>query len=1089
MFRCTTLFCLSLLLLGAGAIAQTIQPAQLRCEYLENPIALDSAAPRFTWASAPVEQDARGVAQSAYQILVASSEKALASDEGDLWDSGKVESNKQQNIRYSGKELCSRARAFWKVQLWDAADKVSAWSEPAHFTVGLLAPEDWQAQWIGLGEQEAESQPHALQESSWIWFNDAEAPAVAAPPGERFFLKTFEVKEDQAVEEAYVMTIGDNEFQVYVNGARVDQGGGWQGARRTAIAEQIKPGTNVLAASVNNSGPNDNPAGFACALRIEFAEGDPVAINTGADWMARESAPDGWPEVKAADDSWEAAKVLGDHGMAPWGETKSVETERTLPARMLRKEFEAKAVVRATAHVSGLGFYELYLNGAKVGDRVLEPALSGYSDLVYYTAYNVTDMIAAGENAVGVMLGNGRYFAPRLAAPTSTLTYGFPKLLCQIELEHADGTTSTIVSDTSWKITEEGPIRANNVYDGEEYDARMEMAGWAEPGFDDSAWEEAKAVDAPGGVVVPQMIQPRRVTEILTPIAVTEPEPGMYVFDMGQNMVGWARIRVEGPAGKAVRLRFAEQLKDDGTIYLANIRGAKVTDLYTLKGEGVETYEPRFTFHGFRFVEVIGWPGEPGLDDIEGCVVHTDAPPAGEFASSNAFLNQLYGNIRWGVRGNIHSIPFDCPQRDERQGWLGDIATESRSESYMLDMARFWPKWLRDIRESQQENGALPDVAPPYWPIYSDNITWPAAYIIIAEWYQRLYDDVQIVEDNYDAMKKWMEHMGTFLEDGIMPRDTYGDWCVPPEDPKLIHSEDPARKTAGPILGTTYYYQLLRSMERFAGLIGNDADAKHWAQMASDVRDAFNAKYLDKDKGVYDNGTQTSSVLPLFFGMTPEAQCEAVFENLVTSIVEKNDMHLATGLIGGQWLMRTLSDNGRADIAYNLATQRSYPSWGYMIDNGATTIWELWNGNTADPAMNSHNHVMLVGDLQIWMYEYLGGIHAPTPDTAGFSHVVIKPYVVGDLTEVKAHTERPNGRIATHWQRDGDEVTLTAEIPANSTATIAVPTLGNDVTITESGQTVWENGKFIEGVPGIKSAKKDGDWIVFETGSGVYTFK
>ncbi len=612
-----------------------------------------------------------------------------------------------------------------------------------------------------------------------------------------------------------------------------------------------------------------------------------------------------------------------------------------------------------------------------------------------------------GSNCVGAWLGNGRYYGPRFVAQRKR-SYGFPKLLLQLRIEQADGRVTEVLSDESWRLTTDGPIRANSEFDGEKYDARREQENWSKHGFVDARWQAARVVSAPGGVLSAQMIDPIRVTGSLPPVGLTEPRPGVYVFDFGQNMVGWCRLRVRGMAGTVVTLRHAETLQPDGMLYVANLRSAKVTDTYTLKGGVLEVWEPRFTYHGFRYVELTGLPGRPDLATLEGRMVNDDLASGGSFACSHPLLNRIYTNILWGVRGNYRSIPTDCPQRDERQGWLGDRAIGSHGETYLFRTAAFYAKWMQDIADAQLENGNIPDVAPPFWNRYSDNVTWPSTFLIIPGTLYRQYGDRQVVARMYPAMVRWIELLRGSLKDDVSLSDKYGDWCVPPEEPGLIHSKDPARKTAPGLLATSYFYHCLQLMEQYALLLGNAGDAHRWRELGARIETTFHREFFRSDVGYYDNGSQTSCILPLAFKLTPPEQRPRVFDRLVDKITAETNHHVGTGLIGGQWLMRTLSDHGRADLAYTLATQRTYPSLGYMVDQGATTLWELWNGDTADPAMNSMNHVMLSGDLVIWLFEYLAGIRAD-PAASGFKHILLRPHVVGDLKWVQAKHDSPYG--------------------------------------------------------------------------------
>lgn len=1067
-----------LLICTTPAMAGDLRVTELKCEYLVNPRGIDVTRPRLCWT---IESPGRGRRQTAYQVLVAGDGDLLKRNQGDLWDSGKVVSHRSIQVVYAGKPLPSGRRCWWKVRAWDRRGEPSAFSRPATWTMGLLQASDWQAKWIGLDESPGEADFQDLKKAQWIWFPEGK-PQQAAPPGRRYFRRSLTVPQGTTIVKARCFMAADNQFELSVNGKMVGTGHSFQHAGVYELHEHLRPGRNVLAVAVVNTGGQPNPAGLIGALRVELAEQRPLIVRTDSTWRTSPQDPTGWKTAQFDDSNWKTAQYIGPYGMAPWGQVTVSDEQRRLPARMLRREFSLKQKVRrATVYICGLGYYELHVGGRKVGDHVLDPALSEYPKRVFYVTYDVTDKLQPGDNAIGVMLGGGRYFAPRTNVPTPTRTFGYPKLLLQMDIQYDDGTTGQIVSDASWRLTTDGPIRANNDYDGELYDARMEQTGWSQAGFDDSAWQPCRLVDAPGGKPAAQLIQPMRITQTIRPVALGSPRPGVHVFDMGQNMVGFCRLAVSGPRAAKVTLRHAEVLRDDGTLYLDNIRSAKVTDTYVLRGGGAETYQPRFTYHGFRYVELRGYPGKPDLSTIQGRVVHTDVPTAGTFACSNELLNRLYRNIVWGVRGNYLSIPTDCPQRDERQGWLGDPAGRSKGESYFFDVAQFYRKWLDDIKDTQKPDGQLPDVAPAYWPFYTANVTWPSAYLIIPDWYYDQYADRRLLAEHYHGMVRWVELMDTLAQDGLMPAgaDRYGDWCVPPESPELIHSKDPGRKTRGDLLATAYHCHNLRLLARYATILEKPDHARQFHQRADRVRDAFNRRFFDPETNLYDNGTQTSSVLPLSFGMVPKGRRPAVLENLVENITVKTDGHIGTGLIGGQWLMRVLSENGRPDVGYRLAANETYPSWGYMVRNDATTIWELWNGNTADPAMNSHNHCMLVGHLVVWLYEGLAGIRSD-PARPGFKHVVMRPQPVGDLKFVRATHKSIHGTIASHWQINGGRFHWAITIPANTTATVYVPT--TDPTAVREGNTPAAESD------GVKPLRTEPAAAVYNVTSGTYNF-
>lgn len=1062
---------LLLFLAGAGPGLRAASVSDLRCEYLQDPVGIDATSPRLSWV---IASSKRGDVQTAYQVLVASSIRKLKANEGDLWDTGKVLSEQSIQLPYAGKTLASRQPCFWKVRVWDRDGKVSGWSVPASWSMGLLEASDWQAQWIGKDETQLASR---LTDCSWIWFPDA-APTGSFPPGTRYFRRHFELPADKPVARALLLMAGDDEYAFAVNAEHAMAGSGFRTANTADITRLLKPGKNVVAGWVKNHLENPNPAGLCGQIKITFDDGSSQILPSDEQWLTHDRESGAWTALAFDDAQWKAARVLGPVGMAPWGEVVSSES-RGLAARMLRQEFRAKQKpVRATAYFIGLGSSELLINGEKVGDHVLSPGLTEYGKRLFYVTHDVTRLVEAGENAVGLWLGNGRFFPPRPAAE-GTPTHGVPRALLQLELEYADGSRQTVVSDASWKVTDDGPITANNEFDGEDYDARKEMPGWARPGFNDTAWETAAVLPTPGGELTAQMMEPIRVTGTVKPVAVTEPQPGMLIYDLGQNLVGWCRIAVRGPAGTRVTLRHAERLKPDGTLYMDNLRSARVTDNFVLKGDGTEIYEPRFTYHGFRYVEVTGLPGRSALRSIEGRVVNDDLPLAGAFECSHTLINQIYQNVVWGVRGNYRSIPTDCPQRDERQGWLGDRSAEALGETYLFQVAPLYSKWLQDMADGQRDNGSISDVCPTYWALFSDNVTWPASSVIIPGTILDQYGDTRLIERHYPTMVKWIDHMSTYVTNGIIARDNYGDWCVPPEDPQLIHSKDPARKTAPAILATTYFHHCLKLMGRYAHRLGKTTDEQRFQQLAATLKTALNRDFYHHDRGHYDNGSQTSCVLPLAFDMVPDTERVRVFERLVDKIENETKGHIGTGLIGGQWLNQLLTRNGRIDLAYTFATNRTYPSWGYMVEQGATTIWELWNGDTADPAMNSGNHVMLVGDLITWLYQDLAGIKSD-PKIPGFKRLVMEPKMPGDLAWVKASHRSPYGLVASEWKRTGSRLTWAVTIPPNTSALLALP--APDVTV------IKESGKPAAAQPGLRYVDAREGKVWFEAGSGTYKF-
>ena len=821
------------------------------------------------------------------------------------------------------------------------------------------------------------------------------------------------------------------------------------------------------------------------SIQIQYA-GNPLQSNQKYFWKVKiwdqngkvySSESSYWTTGLFKESDWKAKWIGLDKAV---GEDDPQALHRVLSARMLRHEFIIeKKVKSATAFISGLGLFELYLNGEKIGDQVLAPGLTEYNKRAFYMTFDVTKFLHADKNAIGVMLGNGRFFSPRAGGAEKSRTFGFPKVICQLEVQYEDGTASTIITDESWKITTNGPIRKNNEFDGEFYDARMELNGWNNTSFNDADWMKAELVEKPGEVLVAQPIDPIKIMDQIVPVSVKEIKPGTYIFDMGQNMVGWVELLVKGNKGDKVSLRFAETLKDDGSLFLANIRGAEVTDTYILKGDGAEKWEPRFTYHGFRFVEMTGYPGIPTLSAVKVKVVHDALEVTGTFTCSNPLINSIYKNAYWGIRGNYRSIPTDCPQRDERQGWLGDRSAECTGESYIFDISKLYSKWVTDMKDAQLTSGSLPDVAPSYWPTYSDNTTWPGTFLFASDMLYTQYGDLKTIESNYPSMQKWIQHMNQFVVNGLMTKDTYGDWCVPPEDVKLILSSDPQRITSAEYIGTAYFYYELRLMEKFARLLSKKSEAEEYFKSAAAMKIAFNDRFLDKNEVKYSNNTCTANILALAFNLVPDEYRAKIVDKLLQKILGENEGHVGNGIIGGQWLMRVLTENGHGDVAYTLASQSTYPGWGYMVKRGATTIWELWNGDYGDPGMNSGNHVMLLGDLIIWYYENLAGIKADS-DSPAFRHIIMKPCILGDLTYADATYNSIYGKIKSGWRLEKDHFTWHVTIPANTTATVYVPTLGKE--------EVMEGNKLASSVEGIKFVKWDDNRAVFEIKSGAYSF-
>ncbi|MBR1448971.1 MAG: family 78 glycoside hydrolase catalytic domain [Prevotella sp.] len=727
------------------------------------------------------------------------------------------------------------------------------------------------------------------------------------------------------------------------------------------------------------------------------------------------------------------------------GEAAST-THSRLAARYLRKTFAVnKPVRRGTAYVAGLGLYRFYVNGTEVGGTdVLKPVPSDYRKTIYYNTYDITSLCSVADSmTVGITLGNGKYFAPRQDKPYKNAVFGLPKCRMNIIVEYADGTSQRLVTDETWQVSADGPIRANNEYDGEEYDARLEP----------SNWQPAQRTSIPQGTLRAQPM-PCMTSRDATPYRKVSPTGETTTFDFGQNMAGWVSFLPQGQAGDTIRVRYAERLNADGSLYVDNLRDARSEDIYICNGHDTE-WHPSFVYHGFRYVEITG----PAVN-VKAWPIQDMMEETGRFECSDTKLNKVVTNARWGIRSNYKGLPVDCPQRNERQPWLGDRTMGALGESFLFGNERLYTKWMRDICEAQREDGCIPDVAPAFWNYYTDDVTWPAALPFICDMLWQQYGNDEALRLWYPNIRRWLHHiMDTYTsKDGLITKDKYGDWCMPPERLNLIHSEDPARKTDGTLIATAYTIRCLQLAEQFARQQDLPDDAGYWQKRREIMTADFNRRFLHvsmnssqrpghplyPDSTFYDNNTATANLLPLAFGIVPDTLRQEVAKQVVENIIVGNKGHVSSGVIGISWLMRTLSDCGYPEVAWLLATQKTYPSWGYMAEQGATTIWELWNGDHANPAMNSANHVMLLGDLLTWCYQYLAGIRLPgsvcCDSIAAYRTITLAPaFAIDGCDWVKADYDTPYGHMKSHWRKTLQHLDWQVTIPCNTTAELHFP--------------------------------------------------
>jgi alpha-L-rhamnosidase len=768
---------------------------------------------------------------------------------------------------------------------------------------------------------------------------------------------------------------------------------------------------------------------------------------------------------------WETGFLTQENWVAKWIEMES-DTNRYSPSPHFRKEFSVeKNIAKAVVYVTSHGFYELHLNGKKVGDQVFTPGWTSYGKRIQYQAYDVTGQVVNGKNAFGAVLGDG-WYRGTLGWGNNWAIYGKRLgLLMQMKITYTDGSESVIITDESWKCNNDGAIRMNDLYNGETYDATKKLTGWNLPDYDESKWGPVKTGNYKNNIIASEGAPVKKIEEI-KPVKVFRSPKGSLLVDMGQNMVGWIRLKVTGTKGTVVTIRHAEILDKFGEFYTENLRIAKCQLNYTLSGDGQEIYEPRFTFMGFRYVEVTGFPGELTPDNITGVVIHSDMPVTGTYESSNPLLNQLQHNIQWGQKGNFVDVPTDCPQRDERLGWTGDAQAFSRTAAFNFNVAAFFTKWLKDVAFDQKPGGEVPDVIPDVLNRQDAKTAAPSAgwgdVAVIVPWtiYQ-VYGDIELLEKQYPSMKAWVEYIRNKAGDSYIWKggSKYGDWLF--YHPPVNNHSEPDGFTEHNFISTAFFAYSADLLAKSAKVLGKTEDEKLYTDLFNKIKNVFNNEYVTPAGRVGTN-SQTSYVLALMFNLLPDDLRPKAAKLLVDDIKSRRN-HLSTGFLGTPFLSYVLTQNGYADVAYDLLLQETYPSWLYPVKMGATTIWERWDGQKTDstfqdPGMNSFNHYAY-GAIGDWMYRNSAGIDNSKP---GYKEILIHPYISKKLEFSKATFESSYGTIASGWERKGDKIIIRVIIPVNTTAKILLPS--DDlakVTLT--------------GLP--KSASKSDYKMVMETGA------
>jgi alpha-L-rhamnosidase len=1036
----------------AGHRSGTVRVAGLTVEHQTEPLGVDVARPRLGWILS-TRGRVPGDKQAAYEIVVSRTPTGRA----DVYDSGRVDSARSFDVDYAGPALDSRTRYFWRVRVWGGAGQVSDWSDPAWFETAFLRPADFQGEWIGARQKAPEL---SLDGASWIWYPTGD-PADSAPAGTRYFRRTFELPAGGQIRAAELQLTADDAFTVYVNGKEASRSptvaDAWRTASVVDVSSSLRPGSNVLAVQAVNS--NAGPAGLLARLHVE-SSGTPFDLVTDGRWTAAESAASGWEQPGFDDSAWPDARVAAGYGGGPWGSSVSAPP----PAEtLLRDEFSIdRPIASARAYVSGLGYNKVYINGKRIGDRELDPGFTVYHKTVLYSTYDVTGALHGGANAVGVSLGRGFYSMTNPDEWKASSWWGEPKLKLELDITYSDGTSRRVLSDGGWTVAD-GPTRTQSLWFGETYDARLAQPGWDRPGFEGAGWRPALAVSAPAGTLRSQAFPAIKVTEHLKVAAVTQPVDGGHVYDFGSPTAGWARIGVRGPAGSTVRITYGEKLRPDGTVDNVGAFGLQLQSYsYTLAGGGVESYQPSYSYAGFRYVQVDTPPGV-ALESVDGMRVHTAVPATGGFTSSSDLLNRYQAAQADTILNNLHSIPTDTPMYEKRP-YTADGHLYADSAIANFDMENFYESWMRSHRDDQNADGSIGVTVPTTesGKAVKDPI-WAASFVLVdwdLYWY---YGDRRAIAENYDAMKAWLGYFERTIAatGGIYTGFSYGDWLAPgfataPEGTRLS--------------GTAYICLTATKMAQMARALGHDGDAAHFETLATTLKDTINATFLDRSAGAYFDDRaagyrQTSNLLPLSLGIVPEADRGTVVANLVADIQQRG-VHLNTGALGTKVILPVLTDAGYADLAYQVATNPTYPGWGYWFEGlGATTMWEEWNANS-----RSHDHAFL-GTVDDWLYQRVAGIEPAAP---GYTKVVVKPYPLGALSHASAHVDSPLGEVSSSWSRTRGRLTLQVGVPVGATATVFVPA---------------HDRRTVAGPAGARFAGMSDGYAEFTVGSGTYVFR
>jgi alpha-L-rhamnosidase len=1043
------------LMVACSAMPSPVRLTQLMAEHMADPVGIGFVRPRLSWK---VQSDRPGEIQTAYEIRAASSRDKL--DQPDLWSSGKVVSDQSVLVRWGGKPLDSRAIAFWQVRVWDKTDKVSDWSEPASVELGLLHPaSDWKGQWITVNLPRYDIMAAPLAGAAWIDGGATQQQATAARIA-------IDLPADANVQTATIDVAAAGLISLYVNGLATHQGASSHTAPfHASFGQQLQPGRNViglfsLAVRVRPD-PNEKNNIAAHAV-IELQNGRRIDVNTNEQWKATAAPGDNWFAPNYDDSAWKAAIVEGPYSAAP----PIRSADGTIgPGRYLRKSFTVKGpVAKARLYATALGVYEASINGKPVSDDQLAPGWTDYFKRTMVQTYDVTNLLRPGErNVLGALLGDG-WFAGRVGWMGSrqyARVSDHPSFNAQLEIVYTDGTTQTIASDDSWKGGP-GQVVGSDAQLGEVQDARNAVP-WDQTSFDDSQWPNVTTEKHDDVELDPQLGVPVRKLMELSPTKISR-LGGVWIVDFGQNMVGHVRLSGVGAAGDQVEIQHGEMLNPDGSLYNENLRQAIALDEFTFAGTGqIETFEPHFTFHGFRYAQITGYPGELTADNIRGIVVGSDMPDTGTIVTSNADVNQLVSNIRWGQRGNFLSVPTDCPQRDERMGWMGDAQVFAPTAAYNSDVSSFFTKWMVDVNDGQLADGAN---AGAYWtssPRVNSQAAgypiWGDAGVIIPWVMYTAYGDRAFLEQNYDHMARWVD-FNQRRSDHLLLTGGSGDHLAPLNGgiTRSAGAGSGGTNTTTAVLDTAYFAHSAQIASQTAAILGKTEDAAKYDRLYHDICDAFLKAYVHEDGSMVAE-TQSTYIVALSFGIIPKRLHDAVAKRLVDDVTSRG--HLSTGFVGVGLLNPTLTAIGRSDLAFQLLLTDTYPSWLFSVKQGATTVWERWDGYTPErgfqaSSMNSFNHYAL-GSIGKWLYSGAGGIGIDE-EHPGFKHFFLEPQCSTKFTSYKATFNSPYGLISSAWRVENDRVTYIVTVPPNTTATLRLPASGDDLKATGAPAVRGENG-------------------------------